>query len=80
MKGKTRGVKDRLKRVAEAREFLLRKKGEIADYLNWYEATQLDRSTRAFEGYMRVANELETPRKRKDPIAEYLDEVVAELK
>jgi hypothetical protein len=80
MKGKTRGVKDRLKRVAEAREFLLRKKGEIADYLNWYEATQLDPSTRAFEGYMRVANELETPRKRKDPIAEYLDEVVAGMK
>jgi hypothetical protein len=80
MKGKTRGVKDRLKRVAESREFLLRKKGEIADYLNWYEATQLDPSTRAFEGYMRIANDLDTPRKRKDPISEYLDEVIAGMK
>jgi hypothetical protein len=76
-RGKTHGVKDRLAKVVASREFLLHRKAEIADYLNWYEATQTGAVRGAFEGYMRVARELATPLPHHDPVSKYLDEVSA---
>lgn len=78
-RGKTHGVKDRLAKVAAAREFLLRRKGEIADYLNWYQATQVAPARGAFDSYLKIANELAQPLQRHDPISEYLDEVSSRI-
>ncbi len=78
-RGKTMGVKGRLERAATYRESLLRRRSEIADYLNWFEATQMDTGSKSFEGYLRVANELAMPARRNDPITKYLDEISKEL-
>lgn len=78
-RGKTWGVKGRLEKVARYREALLTRRGEIADYLNWYEATQMAESSGTFDGYMRAANELGTPARSEDPISRYLDEISQEL-
>ncbi len=82
MKGRTRGVRERMVRVEIYREAVLHRMGEIADYLNWYEATQMGVQSDAFEGYMRTARELD-----RDPgtteagaaIKRYLDEMEKEF-
>lgn len=78
-RGKSRGIKDRIRKVEEYRETVLRQTVDIADYLNWYEATQVDERSNAFDGYMKVAKELEKPLPRHDPITEYLDQVEREF-
>jgi hypothetical protein len=77
-RGKTRGIKDRIKKVEGYRENVLKRTADIADFMNWYEATQIASRSDAFEGYMKVANELETPLRKSDPISTYLDEVAQE--
>lgn len=79
-RGKTRGVRDRIAKVEQYRESVLRRTVDIADYLNWFEATQMSAKSNAFDGYLKIANELETPLKRNDPITRYLDEVEVQLK
>ncbi len=78
-RGKTKGIRERLTKVERYRESVLRRTVDIADYLNWYEATQMDSKSNAFEGYLKIANELETPMKRSEPITKYLDEVEEQL-
>ncbi len=77
--GKTHGVKDRITRANRYRETVLRRNSEIADYLNWYEATQSTTRSDAFDEYLKAANDLATPLKRDDPISQYLDEIEGEL-
>ena len=78
-RGKTRGIKDRLTRSAHYREAVARRTSDIADYLNWFEATQTGTRSDAFDGYLKAANELATPLKHDDPISKYLDELAREL-
>lgn len=77
-KGRTHGVKERLTRVATYRETVLRRRSDIADYLNWFEATQMDSGTDAFQGYIKAANDLSAPTRRSDPISRFLDEMEEE--
>lgn len=78
-RGKTRGVADRLERAARLRTAVTRRAGEIADYLNWFEATQMGGRSNAFDNYLKTANEIsEQESKRRDPIARYLDEIERE--
>lgn len=78
-RGKTRGIHDRLERTARLREAVTRRAGEIADYLNWFEATQMGSRSHAFDNYLKTANELsDHEAKRRDPIARYLDEIERE--
>ena len=78
-RGKTRGIHDRLERAARLRTALTHRAGEIADYLNWFEATQMGTRSGAFDNYLKTASELsEQDRKRRDPIARYLDELERE--
>jgi len=79
-RGKTRGIRERLTKVEQYRESVLRRTVDIADYLNWFEATQMSAKSNAFEGYLKIANELEAPLKRTDPITQYLDEIEEQLK
>jgi hypothetical protein len=78
-RGKTRGVKEQLAKAERYRELVLRRKRDIADYMNWFEATQMQVRSDAFEGYLKVANELAAPVKRTDPVTQYLDEVEREM-
>ena len=75
-RGKTGGVRERLERIEQYRTSVLRRTAEIADYLNWFEGTQLGGKSNVFDSYLRTANELSTQeQKRRDPIARYLDEI-----
>ena len=77
---KTRGLRGRLEQVEEGRRFVLRRTTEIADYLNWFEATQMQTRSSAFDNYLKTAKELsEQDQKHKDPIGRYLDELEQEL-
>ncbi len=74
-RGKTGGVRERLARIEQYRTGVLRRTVEIADYLNWYEGTQLGGRSNAFDSYLKTANELsEQEQKRRDPIGRYLDD------
>jgi hypothetical protein len=77
-RGKTKGIRERLAKVEGYRESVLRRTVDISDYLNWYEATQMNAQSDAFKGYLKIANELEIPMKRSDPITQFLDEVEEE--
>ena len=78
-RGKTGGVRERLARLAEYRASTLRRTDGIADYLNWYEATQSGGRSHAFDDYLKTAREIsEQERQHRDPIARYLDEMERE--
>ncbi|MEO8352539.1 MAG: hypothetical protein ABI680_12455 [Chthoniobacteraceae bacterium] len=82
MRGKTRGVRDQILKTEIYRETVLHRMNDIADYLNWYEATQLGVRTNAFDSYLRAARAIEADH-RKQPIEEeiqkYLDALEAQL-
>jgi len=75
------GLKTNLATLAAYRAKLADHMDQIADYLNWYEATQRTNVSGSFDEYVRTANELDkdarTP--RTDPISQYLDSVELEL-
>lgn len=79
IRSKKGGVKDRIAKVEQYRESVLRRTMDIADYLNWFEATQMATQSNAFEGYLQAANEIETTVRRSDPISTYLDDIAKEL-
>jgi hypothetical protein len=78
-KGKTHGLKDRLNRAERYREAVLKRTSDVADFMNWFEATKMDGHNATFDGYLKAANELNTPPKRDDPISKYLDNITGEL-
>jgi hypothetical protein len=71
----------RLSALADYRTRLIAHMDQIADYLNWYEATQRTQASGSFDEYIRTADELdkdtETP--RTDPISKYMDSIEQEL-
>lgn len=79
-RGKIKRTTERLKTVAKYREMVLLRMDQIADYLNWFEATQMVNRSNSFDDYMRTAREISSePPKRDDPISRYLDRVELEL-
>ncbi len=53
---------------------------DIADYLNWFEATKMTTRSDAFTGYFKTAGELSAaPPKRQDGISQYIDTLEAEF-
>ena len=75
-RGKTGGIRERFARIEEYRASVLRRTAEIADYLNWFEGTQIGGKSNAFDSYLKTANEIsEQELKRHDPISRYLDEM-----
>ncbi|CAN5504442.1 hypothetical protein BH18VER1_BH18VER1_19210 [soil metagenome] len=62
------------------REEISRRMSAIDDYINWYEATQLRTSSRAFTDYMKAAGQSATSaRRRRDAISVYLDALESHL-
>ena len=74
VRGKRRGIEKRLSHLDLTRKELAARMGEIDDYMNWYEATQMESQSGAFNGYLEAANEsrVSAP-KRRDPLSVYLD-------
>jgi hypothetical protein len=74
-------LRGNLEALGEYRSKLTEHMDQIADYLNWYEATQRTQASGSFDEYIRTANEAEkqaeTP--RSDPISKYMDSVEQEL-
>lgn len=72
--GKRRGIAKRLSHLDGIRKQLAARMGEIDDYLNWFEATQMERESGAFNDYLKTASqsEVSAPR-RRDPLSVYLD-------
>ena len=81
-KGRTGSVAERIHNAEVYRTAVLQRKSEIADYLNWFEATQMKTRSGAFDSYLRAARAAD-----KDPhlttngaaIAAYLDMLEDEL-
>jgi hypothetical protein len=78
-RGKTRGVREKLDHAGSYRAFVLRRTTEIADYLNWFEATQMRERSDLFNSYLRTATQItEDEKKHTSPVARYLDELELE--
>ena len=73
----TKGVAERLAELAVARSAVLKRREDITDYLNWYEATQVTDPSGAFDAYFRSARQAERSSNaaRPDAISAYLDEM-----
>lgn len=79
--GKTKGVDERLAELAAGRVALLRSAQDATDYLNWYEATQVGRSSGAFDEYDRAVEELRRPLPpRPDSLSRLLDDLDKEFR
>jgi hypothetical protein len=73
-RGKRRGIAKRLSRLDSTRQQLADRMSEIDDYMNWFEATQMQNWSGAFRDYLKAADQsqLSAP-KRRDPLSVYLD-------
>jgi hypothetical protein len=72
--GKRRGIAKRLSHLDGIRKQLAARMGDIDDYLNWFEATQMERKSGAFNDYLKAASQSEVPApRRRDPLSVYLD-------
>ena len=73
-RGKRRGIAKRLSHLDSTRKELAARMGEIDDFMNWYEATQMESQSGAFNGYFKAANQSQASSpKRRDPLSVYLD-------
>ncbi len=73
-RGKRRGIAKRLPHLDSTRKELAARMGDIDDYMNWYEATQMQNQSGAFSEYLKVSDQsqVSAPR-RRDPLSVYLD-------
>jgi hypothetical protein len=73
-RGKRRGVQKRLSRLELTRQQLGARMTEIDDYLNWFEATQMNSVSGNFTGYLKAVDKSQVPAPRRhDPLSVYVD-------
>ncbi|MCB1079493.1 MAG: hypothetical protein KDM64_16870, partial [Verrucomicrobiae bacterium] len=79
--GKTRGAAADLKKLDEERARIRQSMERVADYMNYYEATQAEGRNEAYEQYRQIKDQLEKQGRpvRKDRISKYLDALEAEF-
>lgn len=71
--GKNHGVAKKLADLKSLREKLSARMTEVDDYMNWFEATQLQSASGLFEN-LNVSSDAQEPRpRRKDAFSTYLD-------
>ncbi len=82
IRGHTGGADEKLQALADQRRDALKYREEVADYMNWYEATQASTQSGSFEDYFHTVRQLDTGRSvhRPDPISVYLDALGTELR
>lgn len=80
-RNKTHRIEEHLKEIANYRQMVLTRMDQIADYLNWFEATQMTNRSNSFDDYMKTARDLSTEGapKRNDAISRYLDTLELEM-
>lgn len=79
-RGKTQGMAKRLEQVAQERQNVGARLQKIADYMNWFEATQMQTLSGAFKDYLREArNPDKDSSRRSDPVSRYMDILVPEF-
>ena len=80
-RNRTAGVGELLAVLEAQRRDVLKRREDIADYMNWYEATQVDQQSGAFESYFQTSHRLEARQRarRPDPISTYLDSLETEF-
>jgi hypothetical protein len=80
-KGKTAGIDEKLAKLAAARADIASLTEQATDYVNWYEATQVNRRSGAFTAYKKVFEDLNRPLPpRRDGLSEYLDDLDKEFR
>ena len=81
-RGKTGGMDAKIAALEGARKTVLQQREEISDYLNWYEGTQVQSESGAFEEYFRSARQLslDQPVHRPDAVSSYLDSMELEFR
>ena len=73
-RGKRRAVLKRLFRLELIRQQLAARMTEIDDYMNWFEATQMDSGSGNFTGYLKAVDQSQVPAPRRhDPLSVYVD-------
>jgi hypothetical protein len=73
-RGKRRGVPKRLVRLEVTRQQLAARMTEIDDYMNWFEATQMNSGSGNFTGYLKAVHQSQLPaQRRRDPLSVYVD-------
>jgi hypothetical protein len=79
-RGKRRGVQKRLSRSELTRQQLAARMGEIDDYMNWFEATQMNSGSGNFTGYLKAVDQSQVaPLRRHDPLSVYVDALEDQL-
>jgi hypothetical protein len=74
VRGKRRGIVKRLSYLNVTRKELAERMGNIDDYMNWFEATQMENQSGAFSDYLKTANESQVSAPRRlDPLSVYLN-------
>ena len=73
-RGKRRGVLKHLSRLELIRQQLAARMTEIDDYMNWFEATQMNSGSGNFAGYLKAVDQSRVPAPRRhDPLSVYVD-------
>jgi hypothetical protein len=73
-RGKRRGIAKRLSRLQLTQQQLAARMSEIDDYMNWFEATQMNSGSGNFSGYLKAVDQSQVPAPRRhDPLSVYVD-------
>jgi hypothetical protein len=74
IRGKRRDMAKRVSHLDGTRKELAARMGDIDDYMNWFEATQIENQSGAFSDYLKAANQSQVSvQRRRDPLSVYLD-------
>jgi hypothetical protein len=78
--GKHRHAVERLAQLGTTRAKLIARMDQIDDYLNWFEATQLQTNSGLFHDYLKASAHIPgKPPRRNDPLSVYLDALETEF-
>jgi hypothetical protein len=78
--GKYRHIAERLAQLETTRAKLVARMDQIDDYLNWFEATQLQTNSGLFGDYLKTSEHIPgKPPRRNDPLSVYLDALETEF-
>ena len=73
-RGKRRAIAKRLSRLDVTHKQLAARMSDIDDYMNWFEATQMNKGSGYFSDYLKAVNQSQlAPPNRRDPLSVYVD-------
>jgi hypothetical protein len=78
-RGRIRGEREHLAKLQEVETRLSARMNDVQDYMNWFEATQVDAPSGAFDNYLRTAGQTDGPGRRRDGLSVYLDAIAVQL-